>query len=188
MNNVYVGRQVRLRGVEVSDWEFFHQMDWQTTDFGRTTDEIWFPSSKASSQMWAEQQAKQSAANDQFRFVIEALESGEPVGTINTHTINRRVGTFMYGVAIAPHHQRKGYAGEAIRLVLRYFFFEKRYQKVNAEVYSFNQPSIRLHERLGFMLEGRLRRLVYTDGHYHDALIYGMTREEFEATPDPVHH
>ncbi len=34
---------------------------------------------------------------------------------------------------VRREHQRKGYASEAIRLVLRYFFEELRYQKVNAE-------------------------------------------------------
>jgi RimJ/RimL family protein N-acetyltransferase len=107
---------------------------------------------------------------------------GPFVGTINTHTCDRRCGTFRYGLGILPQHQRKGYASEAIRLVLRYFFEERRYQKVNADVYSFNEPSIRLHESLGFVLEGRLRRVNFTQGQYHDALMFGMTKEEFEGT------
>ena len=38
---------------------------------------------------------------------------------------------------------------------------------------------MRLHERLGFQAEGRIRRTAYTAGAHHDALIYGMTAEEF---------
>ena len=30
--------------------------------------------------------------------------------------------------------------------------------------------------------EGRLRWMIYSGGEFHDALIFGMTREEFEAT------
>jgi RimJ/RimL family protein N-acetyltransferase len=86
----------------------------------------------------------------------------------------------MYGLVVAPAYQRRGYGTDAIKIILRYFFHEKRYQKVNAEVFSFNQPSIRLHERLGFTLEGRLRRMVFTGGQFHDALIYGMLKEEFK--------
>jgi RimJ/RimL family protein N-acetyltransferase len=40
---------------------------------------------------------------------------------------------------------------------------------------------VRLHEKLGFQLEGRLRRVVYTRGQYYDELYYGMTAEEFAA-------
>lgn len=181
MENLFVGARVRLRAVETGDWEFFYRLDSTTTDFGRLTDEVWFPSSPEAAKTWTDSQAKATSERDEFRFQIETVETGELVGTLNTHTTNPRVGTFMYGIAIAPEHQRKGYASEAVRLVLRFYFGEKRYQKVNAEVYSFNTPSIHFHERMGFTLEGRLRRMAYTGGEFYDALIYGMTREEFEA-------
>lgn len=180
MDHIFRGRLVRLRAVEAADWTFFHQMDEATTDFGRATDEIWFPRTAEATRLWTEEQAKAVASQDAFRFQIEAMATGDLVGTLNTHTANPRVGSFMYGLVIAPQHQRKGYASEAIRLVLRYFFHEKRYQKASAEVYSFNEGSIRLHERLGFTLEGRLRRMVFTGGQFHDALIYGILREEFD--------
>lgn len=38
---------------------------------------------------------------------------------------------------------------------------------------------IRLQDSLGFQLEGRLRRMVYTDGGFHDEMVYGLTIEEF---------
>lgn len=180
MPNIFQGKLVRLRAVEPSDWEFHDEWDRSDTDGGRMTDEIWFPSPRAEAQAWAERESKRGAENDVFRFQIERLDN-ELVGTINTHKVNRRCGTFMYGLAIRPTHQRQGYASEAIALVLRYYFYERRYQKVNAEVYAFNEPSIRLHEKLGFALEGRLRRMHYSGGQFHDAFIYGMTREEFDA-------
>jgi RimJ/RimL family protein N-acetyltransferase len=90
-------------------------------------------------------------------------------------------GTFRYGLSIVREQRRKGYASEAIHLVLAYFFRELRYQKVNVEVYAFNEPSLRLHLRLGFREEGRLRRMIRTAGAYHDEIILGMTVEEFEA-------
>ena len=43
-----------------------------------------------------------------------------------------------------------------------------------------NPASIRLHEKLGFVLEGTLRRMFYTHGQYHHLLWFGMTREEFD--------
>ncbi|MBZ0300036.1 MAG: GNAT family N-acetyltransferase [Anaerolineae bacterium] len=179
MTNVFQGAQVRLRAVEVADWEVHY--DWNfDSDNGRFTDEVWFPSSREQVRAWAEREAQSEGQGDAFCFQIERLD-GTLVGTINTHGCNPRCGTFRYGLAIRPEHRRQGYASEAIRLVLRYYFDERRYQKVNAEVYSFNEPSMRLHERLGFTLEGRLRRVVYTQGQFFDALIYGMTREEFDS-------
>ncbi|MGH2508259.1 MAG: GNAT family N-acetyltransferase, partial [Ktedonobacteraceae bacterium] len=89
------------------------------------------------------------------------------------------VGSFCYGINTKQEHRGKGYASEAILLVLRYYFQEMRYQKVTVRVYSFNEPSIKLHEKLSFQQEGRIRRTVFTKGHYYDELLYGMTAEEF---------
>lgn len=176
--NLFEGQQVRLRGVEPRDWEFFWGNS-ADTDSERLNDTVEFPWQPEKVKVWTEDVNRRKPTDDQFRFIIETL-AGDAVGTLNIHTTSPRAGTFMYGIAIARQHWRKGYASEAIRLALRYMFEERRYQKVNAEVYSFNEPSIRLHERLGFSLEGRLRRMIYTMGTYHDALIYGLTHEEFK--------
>ena len=98
-----------------------------------------------------------------------------------THHCDRRTGTFSYGVAVRQEHRGKGYAAEAVLLILRYFFEELRYQKVTVHIHSDNVSSVRLHERLGFQLEGRQRRMIFTQGEYLDDLIYGMTVEEFHA-------
>jgi RimJ/RimL family protein N-acetyltransferase len=180
MSNIFAGKLVRLRAPEPTDWEAFFQADRDSTDPGRLTDSIWFPSSTVGARAWAEREA-QRPEGEAFRFMIERLD-GTLVGAINTHGCDPRNGTFKYGLAIFPVFQRQGYGSEAIRLVLGYYFLERRYQKVTVEVFAFNEPSIRLHERLGFTLEGRLRRMIYTGGEYHDALLYGLTREEFEAS------
>jgi RimJ/RimL family protein N-acetyltransferase len=179
MPSIFEGRLIRLRAVEPGDWELHHKWD-QDTEAARLDYEISFPRNPAGTQAWAERESRLAPENDVFRFQIETLD-GVLAGTINTNNCNLRNGTFMYGLAVMPPHRRKGYASEAIRLVLRFYFGERRYQKCSASVYSFNTPSQKLHEALGFTLEGRLRRMIYSGGEYHDALIYGITREEFDA-------
>ena len=66
-----------------------------------------------------------------------------------------------------------------------YYFRELRYQKLMATVYSFNERSLRMHEKLGFTFEGRLRRTVFTNGRYYDQLYFGMTSEEFDRIDPP---
>ncbi|MDZ7835285.1 MAG: GNAT family protein [Alkalibacterium sp.] len=36
-----------------------------------------------------------------------------------------------------------------------------------------------MHEKVGFIKEGRIRRAIYTNGHYYDDLKLGLTVEEF---------
>ena len=91
-----------------------------------------------------------------YFWMIETID-GQHVGYINTFDCDRRVGRFKYAVMIKRPFWRRGYAREAVTLVLRYYFRELRYQKVAVLVYSFNEQSIRLHQALGFSLDGRLR-------------------------------
>lgn len=180
MNNAWQTDRIRLRGLEPTDWETFFAWNRDDTESSRTIDYVWFPQSREASRQWAQTESLKRGENDQYFFVIETL-AGVIVGTINSHSCELRNGTFGYGVGIIAEHQRKGYASEAIILMLRHFFGERRYQKCTATVYAFNESSIKLHERLGFTLEGRLRRMIYSNGHYHDLLYYGITAEEFAA-------
>lgn len=177
--NIFEGKRVRLRAGEPAEWGLFRDQDRQYPDAGRLLYEIHFPEPRYQAPAQPAGDIKPQDG-DNFAFTIETL-GGDVAGAIHIHHCNLRCGTFMYGIAIFPEHQRKGYAFEAIWLALRYYFDERRYQKCTAEVYSFNEASARLHERLGFTLEGRLRRMVYTNGEFHDALFYGITDEEFRA-------
>ncbi|MEQ8673654.1 MAG: GNAT family protein [Aggregatilineales bacterium] len=181
--NIWQGEKVRLRGVEPEDWQYHFDWD-QDTGSARYSSYVWFPQSRVATREWAEAEAKKRPTDDNVRMQIETL-AGEFAGTINSHNCDRRTGTFSYGLAIYPEQRRKGYAAEAITLLMRYFFDELRYQKCTIEVYSFNTGSAKLHESLGFTLEGRLRRMIYTDGKFHDALYYGMTVEEFNERHKP---
>ena len=105
--------------------------------------------------------------------------AGEAVGDISTNDCDPRVGHLHYGLSVARAYRRKGYASEAILLVLRCYFQELRYQKATITFYSFNEATIALHNGPGFQLEGRIRRAVFTRGQYFDELLVGMTAEEF---------
>ncbi|HEU0116091.1 MAG TPA: GNAT family N-acetyltransferase [Thermomicrobiales bacterium] len=175
--SIWQGPRVRLRAIEPDDWPAFHAWN-QDDDLARRLYQIPFPQSKTALQRWTEREAYRAPKQDEFRWVIEDAASAT-VGAINTHTCDRRNGTFGYGLHIDRAHHGHGYAADAIRLVLRYFFDELGYQKAHAHVYAFNAPSIRLHERLGFCQEGRLRRMVFTNGDYHDVLVYGLMADEF---------
>jgi RimJ/RimL family protein N-acetyltransferase len=178
MVNIWQGERVRLRAVEPEDWEAFYQWD-QDTEMARLSYWIPFPGSREHAKKWTSEEARAEPKGHNFRWVIENLE-GEFVGNIDTHACEPRGGTFEYGIAIQRQYWRRGYAIEAIRLVLAYFFGELRYQKVTVHVYDFNEPSLRLHRKLGMQEEGCLRRMIYTDGAYHDEIIFGMTAEEFK--------
>lgn len=167
-NNIWSGAKVSLRQVLPSDWEKFHHNDYDS-EGARLCDVIHFPRSEEGTRSWAELEASKAPTSDNVRLAIETLE-GELIGSINTHSCDPRHGTFKYGVAIFREHWRKGYASEAVMILLRFYFEELRYQKANAFVYAFNESSIALQEHLGFIQEGRLRNMIFTKGQHFDIL------------------
>lgn len=179
MKPYWEGKRVRLRAIEPEDARNHLELNAQR-GIDRNQEQVYPPSSQARTQTWANEASEVGFKDgDAFLFEIESLETGEYVGSIDMHDMDGRVGLLSYGIAIHETHRRKGYASDAICLVLRYYFQERRYQKANIGVFAFNEDSMRLHERLGFQLEGRQRRTTYTAGGFHDLLLYGMTVEEF---------
>jgi RimJ/RimL family protein N-acetyltransferase len=177
--NFWQSERIRLRALEPCDAAIFFEWN-QDSERARCVDFLWPPQSLTSVEAWVSEQSLKRLEGDRYFWVIETLD-GTPVGSIDTHSCDARAGTFSYGIAIGSEHRRRGYAGEAVRLVLRYYFEELRYQKCTVSVHSFNTASARLHEHLGFTLEGTHRRMGYSEGRYFDVHWYGITLEEFRA-------
>ncbi|GAA3603401.1 hypothetical protein GCM10022419_104830 [Nonomuraea rosea] len=178
MTSAWVGERVRLRATEPEDWEAFHSFE-EDSDAVRNSWRLHPPSSAAYAKKRAAEEAERQPDLDAPELVIATKDDNAPVGSIVAHHTDRDHGTFCYGISIGTAHHRKGYASDAIVLLLRFMFFERRYQKAEAWVYSSNDASLALHRRLGFVEEGRRRRSRYANGRYDDEFLFGMTIEEF---------
>lgn len=172
------GEHTRLRPWRLDDAElrFITSLDSPTVALHQ--DGIELPTTLALQQEWLEKIAG-SKDSDMIRFAMENLE-GVTVGWITMHSRDQKNGTFGFGVAVYRDYRGNGYAVDAARTVLKYGFWEQRYQKCNSMCLHTNDASIRLHEKLGFIQEGRIRRTCFYNGAYHDDVLFGMTREEFD--------
>ncbi len=67
-----------------------------------------------------------------------------------------------------------------IRAVLRFAFEQMALNRVEVWTSAANQRSLRLARRLGFTLDGTLRkRVLEDDGQFHDCAIFGLVREDW---------
>ena len=177
--SIWVGDRVRLRGYEPEDVDYEKQYDDSTDQ--RSGWKVFPPRSSVAHKAYIDDAVLAKPEGDAvlLRLVIARREDDRIVGTINTHTVDVVNGTFMFGIGLAPEAKGHGYAGEAVVLLLRYMFEERRFQKCESGLYAYNEPSRALHLRLGFAEEGRLRRHAFLGGEFHDVLLFGMTIEEY---------
>lgn len=73
--------------------------------------------------------------------------------------------------------RRKGYGTDATRLTLNYASTAHGLHRVEAEIFEYNEPSIRLARRVGFTEFGRARQGHWAGGRNWDVLLFDMLRE-----------
>lgn len=180
-NNIFQGEKIRLRARTLADIERnktkIEKSEYDTEN-DRLCDVIHLPYSVESHKDGWENDVKTFNTWEICALVIETLDN-VAVGGINITHANRTDGTFSYGIGISREHWRKGYASEAVKLFLNYYFNELRFHKCNIAIYDYNEASKVLHNSLGFIQEGRQRESKYTNGKYYDVVFYGITENEF---------
>ena len=174
------GEKVRLRPMRMEDAEqrFIDFLDSPSRQFLQLGIEL--PTSVELQRSALEKYVGCKDVDGVIMFAIENAE-GINVGGISLHSREEKNGLFSFGVVISRERRRNGYAEEAVRILLKYGFWERRYPKCNSACAHTNDGSIALHRKLGFVEEGRRRRELFCNGTYYDSLLFGMTREEFDA-------
>jgi len=174
------GRKVRLRPLRMDDAEamFIARLDSPSRAHLQLGVEL--PTSVEALRSALEKWLDCRESGGATLFSIET-HAGEYVGGVSLHSVDPKNGVFSFGVVIDEPHRHRGYATDAVRILLRYGFGEKRYQKCNSAAVHTNAASIAMHRSLGFTEEGRRTRRWFYGGRYHDDVLFGMTVEEFEA-------
>ena len=88
--------------------------------------------------------------NHQLRFIICINETNTPIGCIDLfeYELEKSVGV---GILIADKaYRNKGYATEALKLLIDYCRNELRVEHIFCNIFINNKPSIRLFESCGF--------------------------------------
>lgn len=136
-----------------------------------------------------EEQAKWLASrpNSEYNFGI-VLKSGETVGMVSISGIDfvhrhAEPGRFLIGEETAV--QGIPAAVEAMKLVYELVFDELKLLRVYGTIASDNLLMIKWQKFLGMKEEGRLRRHYFINGHFQDAVMFGMLAEEYYSTALP---
>jgi [ribosomal protein S5]-alanine N-acetyltransferase len=113
---------------------------------------------------------------------ITLRDEDRVVGICGIHDLSRRHRRAYVGYDLAREQWGRGIASEAMRAVVRFGFEQLDLNRLEAITIAENVRSIRLLERIGFLLEGVRREYsLEDDDEFHGSAIYGLLRREYEA-------
>lgn len=169
------GNSVTLRFIEPGDLEAIREMtndanqEWMIGGWS-------YPAAKKHQEDWY-----QRILSDKNNIRLAIDYNGAFVGLVTLTDIdwkNRRAESGIRLTLDAPKQQ--GIATDALTALLRYAFNELNLNRVYATVVEHNIPSMKLHAKCGYTIEGTLRNSVYKRGEFHNEVIMGILKSELK--------
>jgi RimJ/RimL family protein N-acetyltransferase len=119
---------------------------------------------------------------------IMARDPEQFIGVTGLHQLDVRNRHVQFGIVVGEKSAwDKGYGTEATRLMVRYAFETLNLNRVSLRVYEYNERAVRVYEKVGFRVEGRLRQETFRDGRYWDTSLMAVLREEWRGGNTPIH-
>lgn len=117
------------------------------------------------------------------RLVIARIGEDKLIGSVSRYWISLETHWMAIGIAIFdPSEWGKGVGFEAMSLWIDYLFDAMpELVRLDLQTWSGNVGMIKLSDKLGFKEEARYRKARIVDGEFHDAIGFGILREEWSS-------
>lgn len=129
--------------------------------------------------------AKERSQSDAF-YAIEEKTLNKVIGNIYMAPFGPETyKTWMIGYVLNSKYWHKGYASQAVQILLKELFTEKNVHRVMARCNTKNTASWKLLERNGFRREGVFKKIAYFSQddkgkpNWHNAYEYAILEEEW---------
>ncbi|MGD8793007.1 MAG: GNAT family protein [Anaerolineae bacterium] len=173
------GTRVLLRPIEDKDWPKFEA-------WGKSREALWGPFQRFQMDhvpLLGEAQRKTGLLTRESGFLlIETIKDEQAIGFVRYTMLqvpDADVPHPEIGFGIPEASARgKGYATEAVGLLVEYLFAGYPIQRVAAFTDHENEPAQRVLEKLGFQREGTLRCAMFRDGQWRNIAMYSILRDE----------
>ncbi|MDG4657742.1 GNAT family protein [Ectobacillus antri] len=111
------------------------------------------------------------------RWVITVRD--QVIGTVSYYWEHEPSRWLEMGIGIYdPAFWSGGYGTRALRMWISHLFATMPLVRVGYTTWSGNERMMKVGEKLGMTMEGRMRKCRYYDGAYYDSIRMGLLREE----------
>lgn len=119
------------------------------------------------------------AVTNNSRIDFAFKEDNEVVSMTGLTNIDTSNGLAEFYIMVNPTSQGKGYGLKTTQFTLNYAFVNYNIHKVYLYTNSFNERANNLYLKLGFKLEGTLRKHKFKNGEFIDRCVYGLLKEDW---------
>ncbi|WP_144896907.1 GNAT family N-acetyltransferase [Lutibacter sp. Hel_I_33_5] len=169
------GQIINLRALEPQDLDFLYQIEnnesfWQVSHTQT-------PFSKYILKQYLENAHLDIFEAKQLRLVIEEKSSNKSIGMIDLFDFNPQHKRAGIGILIHPDSQQKGFATEALSLLIEYSFTHLNLHQLYANITSNNTKSIQLFTNQKFKQVGVKKDWIFNKGIYKDEILFQLIHE-----------
>ncbi|MGC8669236.1 MAG: GNAT family N-acetyltransferase [Chthonomonadales bacterium] len=172
-----VGKIIYLRPLHRTDLGERYQSWLNDPDVSRYLETAHFPQTLTAMEAFYESIA---ASRDNLFLAIADRATDLHIGNIKLGPINwvHRSGTL--GLLIGERdYWGRGCGTEATRLVVEHAFYNLNLHRVDLGVYAEHTAAVRMYEKVGFKVEGCLRKALFHEGQYKDHLLMAILKDEY---------
>ncbi|WP_028540217.1 GNAT family N-acetyltransferase [Paenibacillus sp. J14] len=174
------GERIVLREYQLTDLSYMRQWVNDPEITNGLSDILLFPHTSYSTESYLKMMIEGST--EIKGFIIADKDSKEYVGQIDLHKIDWKNRNAVMGIVIGrKEYLGKGYGSEAIRMLQDFVFQSLNLNRLELEVYEYNERAYRCYLKCGFKEEGRLRKKLYKNGKYWDIICMSILRSEYES-------
>lgn len=138
-----------------------------------------YPYSEIEAKKFVDVAMKHWITNEAKQFAIIDKASGKFAGAIGL-MFKRKDGPLAeIGYWMGTQFRGNGLMTESVKLLIKHGFEKEGLEKIYGRAYLPNRSSARIFEKLGFLLEGRMRKQIYREGFVFDVNFYGLLKSEF---------
>jgi diamine N-acetyltransferase len=168
------GKKNSLRALEPEDLEFLYQIEndesfWEISHTQK-------PFSRYMLKQYLESAHLDIYETKQLRFIIEEKATKKQVGMIDLFDYNPQHKRAGVGILIHPDFQKKGFASEALSLLINYSFFHLQLHQLYANITSDNMQSISLFKKHNFFKVGLKKDWILSKGKFKDEVLFQLIK------------
>jgi RimJ/RimL family protein N-acetyltransferase len=120
-------------------------------------------------------------------FTVVEIASDEPAGEALLWSIDQHNRTAHLGISLRPSFRGRGLGTDVVRTLCQYGFVVRGLHRLQVDTLADNAAMIRSAQKVGFAMEGTLRRAAWVNGEFLDEVILGLLVDEWTLSrPGPV--